>query len=370
MNTKSSLTPDAILEADLKALAWRSGARFLVAAHFGLSPTLELWRTHVEDGRIEPTLTGQLRLDPTTAFRNCVFGWAGFVGDALAEADWFERGDDLVVEGPDFEPVAFAPVENFEDVVEELWSSYEVDAEDFFYGCHEAEVRLIEGHAQKRRALQLACEIISSNREDLFDLVWAAQTVVLTLRGETFLYPCTLALPGGSCSNAVWAARVFCRGMKEYDDLYQQACSDLLAKAQRNLIEIPLMIGRITRLTDSVLFFQLGHNHPCVQQSLDELREFDRFIRSFGAEAAAMSPIYTEPVARALAICDYPDWHKRGFRTACFHLLTALTVMGAVVRALNEVRRCTPKKLASDRGRIAWLKEILGFPCHPDNFPF
>jgi hypothetical protein len=158
--------------------------------------------------------------------------------------------------------------------------------------------------------------------------------------------------------------------MKEYDDLYRQACSELLAKAERNLIEIPAMIGRITRLTDSVLFFQIGYNHPLVKQSLDELREFDQFIRGFASDVLGMSPIYTEPVARALAVCDYPEWERRGFRTACFHILNALTVMGAVVRMLNEVRKCMPEMLVGDRGRIAWLKQILGFPPHPDNFPF
>jgi len=158
--------------------------------------------------------------------------------------------------------------------------------------------------------------------------------------------------------------------VKEYDDIYRQACGELLEKAERNLIEIPAMVGRITRLTDSVLFFQIGYNHPLVKQSLDELREFDQFIRGFAPDDAVMSPIYTEPVARALAVCDYPGWERRGFRTACFHILNALTVMGAIVRALNEVRKCTPKKLVSDRGRIAWLKEVLGFPCHPDNLPF
>ena len=78
--------------------------------------------------------------------------------------------------------------------------------------------------------------------------------------------------------------------MKEYDDLYRQACSELLAKAERNLIEIPAMIGRITRLTDSVLFFQIGYNHPLVKQSLDELREFDQFIRGFASERPRYEP--------------------------------------------------------------------------------
>ena len=121
--------------------------------------------------------------------------------------------------------------------------------------------------------------------------------------------------------------------MKEYDDLYRQACSELLAKAERNLIEIPAMIGRITRLIDCVL-------------------------------------IYTEPMACALAVCDYPEWQRRGFRTGCFHILNALTVMSAVVRALNGVRQCTPEMLVGDRGRIAWLKRVLGFPIHPDDLPF
>ena len=201
MNTKSPLDTDAIdpkqlmiLETDLKALAWRSGARFLVATHYGLSPTIELWRTHVEDGRIETTLTGHLRLDPTTAFRNCVIGWAGLVGDSLADAEWFERGDELVLD----EDLVIGPVENMEDLLEYLWRSYEVDSEDFLEGCNEAEISLIEGHSQRRRALQLACEILISNRENLLDLVRTAQTVVITLRGETFLYPCTLALPPGA----------------------------------------------------------------------------------------------------------------------------------------------------------------------------
>jgi hypothetical protein len=158
--------------------------------------------------------------------------------------------------------------------------------------------------------------------------------------------------------------------MKEYDDLYRQACSELLAKAERNLIEIPAMIGRITRLIDCVLFYQMAFDHPAIKQSLEELREFDRLICGFASDVTAMSPIYTEPMACALAVCDYPEWQRRGFRTGCFHILNALTVMSAVVRALNGVRQCTPEMLVGDRGRIAWLKRVLGFPIHPDDLPF
>jgi hypothetical protein len=158
--------------------------------------------------------------------------------------------------------------------------------------------------------------------------------------------------------------------MQEHDDIYRRACGELLEKAERNLIEIPAMIGRITRLSDCVLFYQMGYDHRALKQSLDELKGFDRFIRDFAFDETAISPIYTEPVARALAVADYPEWQRRGFCSACFHVLSALTVMSAIVRALNEVRRCTPEMLLGDRGRIAWLKRVLGFPIHPDDLPF